>query len=199
MDTREFKGLELAARAKIEQRNTYFYVPSASHEGGYKVNNDATECSCPDFEERQLPCKHCHAVKIVKERNRGTPIPDKKEVVQPGPKPTYPQQWASYNKAQCHEKEQFLPLLAELCQGIEWTARGGTGRPSLPYDAAIFGAIYKVYSTLSGRRFQTDMRNARGRTTILASRGRNIHQHFSCTPCLAPHPQTGAAEPASSW
>lgn len=80
MDTREFKGLELAVRAKIEQRNTYFYVPSASHEGGYKVNNDATECSCPDYEERQLPCKHCHAVKIVKERNRGTPIPDQKEV-----------------------------------------------------------------------------------------------------------------------
>lgn len=39
--------------------------------------------------------------------------------------------------------------------------RGGTGRPSLPYDAAIFAAVYKVYSTLSGRRFTTDMRNAR--------------------------------------
>ena len=52
MDTREFKGLELAARAKIEQRNTYFYVPSASHEGGYKVNNDATDAH---FLERNPP------------------------------------------------------------------------------------------------------------------------------------------------
>ena len=27
MDTREFKGLELAARAAIEWRKTYWYVP----------------------------------------------------------------------------------------------------------------------------------------------------------------------------
>jgi hypothetical protein len=41
MDTREFKGLELAARAAIEQRKTYWYVPSAGHEGGYKVSSFA--------------------------------------------------------------------------------------------------------------------------------------------------------------
>ena len=131
MDTREFKGLELAARAKIEHRQTYFYVPSASHQGGYKVNYDATECSCPDWELRQQPCKHCIAVRIVKERNRGTPMPEADPASAPGPKPTYRQQWPAYNLAQTHEKEEFLPLLAELCQGIEWMPRSGRGRPSL--------------------------------------------------------------------
>lgn len=52
MDTREFKGLELAAKAKIEQRKTYWYVPSATHDGGHSVNYDATECSCEDYELR---------------------------------------------------------------------------------------------------------------------------------------------------
>src|SRR5258706_10357681 len=75
MDTREFRGLELAAKARIEQRKTYWYVPSASHDGGYRVNNEGTECSCPDYETRQLFCKHCFAVQFVRERNRtvGTP------------------------------------------------------------------------------------------------------------------------------
>jgi transposase len=161
MDTREFKGLELAAKAKIEQRKTYFYVPSASHEGGYKVNNEGTECTCPDFEERQLFCKHCFAVQFVRERNRGTPIPEAKDVTPPGPRPTYRQNWEAYNLSQTREKGLFLKLLGDLCEGIEWMPRSGRGRPALPYDAAIFAAIYKVYSGFSGRRFQTDMNNAR--------------------------------------
>lgn len=74
MDTREFKGLELAAKAKIEHRKTYWYVPSATKQGGHRVENDCSECSCEDFELRQLPCKHIFAVRIVKERNRGTPV-----------------------------------------------------------------------------------------------------------------------------
>lgn len=163
MDTREFKGLELAARAKIEQRHSYWYVPSASHEGGYKVNNEGTECSCPDYEERQLFCKHCFAVQFVRERNRtiGTPEIRVSPADAPGPRPTYRQNWPAYNQSQTREKELFLKLLGELCQQIQWAPRSGTGRPSLPYDAAIFAVIYKVYSTLSGRRFQTDMNNAR--------------------------------------
>ena len=79
----------------------------------------------------------------------------------PGPRPTYRQNWEAYNLSQTREKGLFLHLLGELCNEIEWMPRGGTGRPSLPYDAAIFAAIYKVYSTFSGRRFQTDMNNAR--------------------------------------
>src|SRR5438067_8922028 len=115
MDTREFKGLELAARAAIEQRKTYWYVPSASHEGGHRVNYDATECSCEDFElRRPEPCKHIHAVRFVKERNRGKPLPETPaaepaagaEPEQPRTKrPTYRQQWPAYNAAQTHEKE----------------------------------------------------------------------------------------------
>lgn len=122
MDAREFEGLKLAALANIEFRKTYFYVPSASHEGGHRVNHDATECSCEDFELRGQPCKHCFAVKFVKERNRGTPLPETKDDEPPPVKrATYKQAWTQYNAAQTHEKELFLPLLSDLCRGIPFT------------------------------------------------------------------------------
>ena len=165
MDTRERKGLDLATRAAVEHRKTYWYVPSAGHDGGYRVDNDATECSCEDFELRRLPCKHVFAVRFVKERNRGTPLPTmthdaEQPVASAKPRKTYPQAWKQYNAAQTHEKEQFLTLLADLCRGVAWTPREGRGRPRVPYDDAIFAAVYKVYSTVSGRRFQTDLRDA---------------------------------------
>jgi transposase len=162
MDTREFEGLKLAARGAIEQRKTYWYVPSARHEGGYSVNYEATECGCEDFELTGKPCKHIHAVRFVKERNRGKPLPETKDDDQPPAKrSTYPQQWSAYNASQCREKELFLRLLSDLCRGIPWAPRGGRGRPSLPYPDAIFAACYKVYSTFSGRRFMTDLRDAK--------------------------------------
>jgi transposase len=161
MNSREFKGLELAARANIEFRKTYWYVPSASHEGGYRVDADATTCACEDFELRQMPCKHIHAVRIVKDRNRGKPIPDTDTVDAPPARKTYSQNWSAYNKAQRNEKEMFQELLADLCKTIPWAAKEGRGRPRLPLPDAIFSACFKVYSNLSGRRFDTDLRDAR--------------------------------------
>ena len=76
-------------------------------------------------------------------------------------------------------EDEFAEVLG-VGFGLGLRGRGGFGGRARGHDGL-----------LAGRNF--------GRTTILASRGRNIHQHFSCTPCLAPHPQTGAAEPASSW
>jgi len=161
MDTREFKGLELAARANIEWRKTYWYVPSASSEGGYRVDADATTCTCEDYELRQRPCKHVHAVRIVKDRGRGKPTPEVETVEVPVSRPTYKQNWPAYNAAQVSEKEMFQELLADLCKTIAWKPREGRGRPRIPVPDAIFAACFKVYSTFSGRRFSTDLREAR--------------------------------------
>ncbi|MEX2288489.1 MAG: transposase [Planctomycetaceae bacterium] len=73
---------------------------------------------------------------------------------------TYPQKWASYNRAQVQEKEQFQQLLCALCAGIEEPPRATTGRPRIPMNDATFAAVFKVYSTLSGRRFSSDLRDA---------------------------------------
>ena len=66
MDTREFQGLELAARAAIRRQGAFWLVPSLFHKGSHRVSHDATECSCEDFELHGTPCKHIHAVRIVK-------------------------------------------------------------------------------------------------------------------------------------
>jgi hypothetical protein len=161
MDAREVKGLHLATHAAIAQVGHNWHVPSATGSGIYAVNYEATTCTCDDFEIRQKPCKHIHAVRFVKAKNRGTALPeiDKQEAMKP--RPTYKQEWPAYNAAQIIEKEMFQELLADLCHSIPWKPRGGRGRPQVPVPDAIFSAVFKVYSTISGRRFTTDMEAAK--------------------------------------
>src|ERR1700722_9382080 len=73
---------------------------------------------------------------------------------------TYPQAWAAYNAAQTTEKQHFLKLLHDLCSNIEEPQGARTGRPRLPLREAIFACCFKIYSTVSGRRFMTDLREA---------------------------------------
>ncbi len=64
---------------------------------------------------------------------------------------------------QTTEKDQFQILLADLCRGIAEPDAAPTGRPSLPLADVIFAATFKVYSTVSGRRFTSDLRQAHAR------------------------------------
>jgi transposase len=72
---------------------------------------------------------------------------------------TYPQEWPSYNKAQVNEKSQLLSLLFELCQSIEEPLQV-MGRPRARVSDLVFAACLKVYCGMSGRRNQSDMREA---------------------------------------
>lgn len=75
---------------------------------------------------------------------------------------TYPQQWPAYNQAQTNEKARFLELLYELCKGIDEPVQT-FGRPRLSFAEMIFAAAFKTYSTVSSRRFISDLREAQGR------------------------------------
>lgn len=72
---------------------------------------------------------------------------------------TYTQDWPTYNEAQAHEQEKFVVLLRDLCDGIPQPAQT-FGRPKLPLSDTVFTVAYKVYSTMSGRRFMSDCREA---------------------------------------
>src|SRR5712692_2049530 len=80
-------------------------------------------------------------------------------------RPTYPQNWPAYNAAQVAEKERFQVLLRDLCAGVP-TAPAETGRPPIPLPDAIFAAAYKIYSTVSARRFMSDLKEAHQRGLI---------------------------------
>ena len=83
----------------------------------------------------------------------------------PTKKPTYRQDWVNYNAAQCNEKRLFQELLADLCDTIPNPPQE-TGRPRVPRCDAVFAAVFKVYSTFSGRRFSCDLRDAQERRYI---------------------------------
>jgi hypothetical protein len=69
---------------------------------------------------------------------------------------TYSQNWPAYNKAQTSEKGEFCTLLKDLVSSVP-TPEQKRGRPSLPLADMLFAAAFKVYSTVSARRFMTDL------------------------------------------
>jgi transposase len=79
---------------------------------------------------------------------------------------SYPQQWPEYNRAQTTEKDTLQSLLAALCEGINETPRQGRGRPRIAMRDAVFACCFKVYSTLSARRFMSDLRDAHAKGHI---------------------------------
>jgi transposase len=170
MDTdggRKERGLEIAARSRIEHSpEGAWFVPAQSKTGRYTVIMSAARggrCTCPDYETRGLDCKHVHAVRFVMEREQGAngeTTVTKSVTVTETVRRTYPQAWSAYNKAQTTEKDQFQILLADLCRGITEPDAAPTGRPRLPLADVIFAATFKVYSTVSGRRFTSDLRQA---------------------------------------
>ena len=59
-DGREQRGLEIAARSRIEQREGAWFVPAQSKTGNYAVIMGArgARCTCPDYETRMMKCKN---------------------------------------------------------------------------------------------------------------------------------------------
>src|SRR5205085_12599344 len=167
MSIREEKGRQIADRFRIIRDGKLYLVPSQSGKGKYKVDIEAKRCNCPDFDFRRQPCKHIYAVEIVIEREKttttttdakGNTTTTTTETVRIKRK-TYRQEWPAYNKAQTQEKAIFLYLLRQLCQGVGSPAQV-TGRPRYMLEDMIFAMCYKVFSTMSGRRFMTDLRDA---------------------------------------
>ncbi len=170
MDLREQRGLELAATRKIRQKGGVWFVPSQTGDGTlYQVSilTEATSCTCPDHETRGVKCKHIYAATFVmkREQNEDGSTTVTKTVTVTEAKRTYPQNWTAYNAAQTNEQDRFQVLLADLCSGLV-TPPAKTGRPPLPLSDAVFGIVFKVYSTVSQRRFMSDLREAHSRGYI---------------------------------
>ena len=164
MDAREERGLVIAATSKIEKNQLGWKVPSQAGNGSYIVNLDHGHpfCTCPDFEKRQEPCKHIHAVEFVIQRETK---PDGSVAYTQSVKMTCTQEWPAYDEAQMHEQERFVALLRDLCNGIE-QPEYRFGRPRLPLADVVFGVTYKAYTTMSGRRFMSDLRDAEAKELV---------------------------------
>lgn len=165
MDARQEKGLQIAATTKLVGEDNMWLVPSQAGKGKYVVDADAKQCTCPDFEARQANCKHIFAVEYTIRREYTDDGQTQTVTETVTVKKTYKQEWPAYNAAQVNEKDQFQKLLQELCKGIGGPSQK-MGRPQLPFEDMIFAACFKVYSTVSGRRFMSDLRDAKAKGHI---------------------------------
>jgi hypothetical protein len=171
MNARQQRGLAIADTSKITCKGSTWFVSSQSSGGNYAVRmTENPTCTCPDYELREMKCKHIFAVEITRKRymDRDGSITTTQtvSVTETIKKPTYKQVWPAYNAAQTNEKDKFQVLLGDLCRGIIDETPRTKGQPRLPLADAIFSAVFKVYSTVSGRRFSSDLREAEQRGHI---------------------------------
>ena len=165
-DARQMRGMIIAATSRaIRQVGKLWRVPSQQNgHGAYHVNLDAGKCSCLDHVDGGHKCKHLWAAEIVRQREfefneDGTITEVETVAIQAVKRTTYSQNWPAYDAAQISEKSTFQVLLNELCRGIE-EPTNVMGRPRIPLRDAIFAAVFKVYSTVSGRRFMSDLQDS---------------------------------------
>jgi transposase len=192
MSIRQQKGLQIAQRAGIVQEGRIYLVPSQSGKGKYKVDVEKRQCTCPDYDFRREPCKHLYAVEVVIEKAKTTTTDARgntttTETVKVTRK-TYPQDWPNYNAAQTQEKRLFLYLLHQLCQGVGSPAQDN-GRPRYDLEDMIFTMAFKVYSTISGRRFMTDLKDAHGKGYLSALPSYNTMFRYFESEMLTPYLQ----------
>lgn len=158
---RQRRGMAIAALARIDKNRLGFKVPSQSGNGAYVVTlDDEPFCTCPDFEARRQPCKHIYAVEYVIQRETKA---DGTTTYTESIKVT--NTWTAYNQAQTHEQERFTELLQALCEGIS-TPQLRTGRPRLPLSDMVFSLASRSYSTMSGRRHTSALREAEAEGVI---------------------------------
>jgi hypothetical protein len=160
----------IAAKSHIKRRGDLYLVPSQSGAGKYQVliDTDQPRCECQDFQNRSETCKHLYAVRFYVERQQnadGSETVTETVQVTETIKRTYRQNWPAYNAAQTSEKRHSQTLLQDLCAKIESPTQR-TGRPRLPLPNALCSAIFKVYSTVSGRRFMSDLAEAKERRHV---------------------------------
>ena len=187
---RERRGRDMAERLRIVQNPSGLWeVPSETTSKKYVVSADAEApcCSCPDWELNRQPCKHLYAVWATIQRQQGAAPPAEPEPVK-AKKPTYRQDWSAYNAAQTSEKRRFCELLHAMCKGIREPERDRPkgGRPPLLLADVVFSACYKVFSTVSGRRFMCDLRDAHERGYVTKAIHYNSIFAYLENPALTP-------------
>ncbi len=192
MDLREMRGMEIAATRTIRKQDGWWKVPSQNGPGLYRVQiaKKFSTCECLDFAKRQTACKHIYAATFVMKREShadGTTTVTQSVTFTEAHETTYSQPWSAYNAAQTSEQDRFQSLLRDLCSGLASVSElQKNGRPRLPISDAVFNITFKVYSTVSQRRFMSDLREAHRRGYITKVPHFNSISNYLDNPELTP-------------
>src|SRR5437588_11710643 len=100
MNSRENRGLAIAAQSEITRQGNVWIVPSQTSSKRYTVDPFLQTCTCRDFADNAGQCKHLYAVGFQIQRDNGAQLPEP----EPEPNKTYKQEWHEYNLAATYEK-----------------------------------------------------------------------------------------------
>lgn len=161
MDSRERKGITLAATKTIAFQDGRWLIPSQTTQNKiYRVRfgPDEYSCTCADFEvDETYWCKHLYAVRSHLEGRGNLPAPKPRSPA----RKKYPRQWPEYNEGKANEPSKFKRLLFELCRGLPTPKPGKKGgRPRLPLADLVYAAVTKVYVGSASRQLTSHKREA---------------------------------------
>jgi transposase len=184
MQIRQAKGLQIAHNSEITRLENLWIVPSQSSAKKYAVDLDADPptCTCPDYKKNDRICKHIFAARFARDKENGEQLPEPPKVE----RRTYKQDWPQYNRAQVYEKDKFQLLLGELCRGIEEPIQE-CGRPRAALADVIYAAALKIYSTVSTRRFSSDLRESHGKGYVTKALSYNCVLDYMGYESLTPY------------
>lgn len=189
IDLRQSRGIEIAKAKSHRIRqltDQSWLVPSQTNaSGGYVVSlaDGTPSCSCPDFEERRLRCKHLWAIAYFR---RELTLPDGTTLVTEE-RITYSQNWPAYNAAQRGERSRVQLLLKGLCDGIVQPTRTTTrGRKPARLGDVVYAAAMKVYGTLSARLSEDEIVKCEERKLIGKAPAYNTLLKYAEQPELEP-------------
>jgi transposase len=189
MDAREERGRQIARSTQIKRVGRRWAVPSQTQASErYLVDVEASACTCPDYEERRGTCKHQHAVLFWIAWGRDVGEDGSVTETITLKRKTYAQPcWRTYNASQVHEREYVERLLAALCAGVPQPPyTPGRGSKPLPIADLVFAVILKVFTTLSTRRAQSDLRESAARGSIRTVGHFNAISKFLADPASTP-------------
>ena len=187
METREQRGLVIAAKCRIRQQAGKWIVPSQSDRSKrYTVCADegCPHCTCPDHELPGATCKHIYAVRVVIQRelfDDGTEV-ETRQVTVTEQRKTYPQNWPAYNAAQTSEKATLQTLLYDLCQSIPESTETRMGRPPLSARDGVFCARHEGLLHAIEPTIHSDLCDAHERGYISKVPHFNVMQRFFDSP-----------------
>ena len=163
----------------------HLYAADAATNDGYAIDEyddlDALYSDYDDWLDERRSDDNGHipvagADDIVEARDASAPSKRKK---------TYPRNWSAYNKAQMFQGDLF-PVLASRLSSIVHGRKHAKGRRPIAMNDVVFACIYKIYSNKPGRKFTSDLREAKRREYVHSAVSYNSISRHMRSPALTP-------------
>lgn len=188
---REEKGRQIARTAKIKKVGGRWSVPSQSSiAAAYLVDLVDETCTCKDHELRgrgsaKVRCKHQEAVLFQIAWSQTVDTDGTVTETLTVKRTQTPRNWPAYHESQVNEKAHVERLLSGLCDGIVQPPQA-MGRPRNLLRDEVYALVHKVYTGMSGRRAQEDLKRCAERGYVTSALSYNSMFRAMEDPALTP-------------